>query len=643
MPETTPTRECDLIMRGGITSGIVYPRAIARLAGTFRFRSIGGTSAGAIAATIAAAAELGRCRAKGSHAPFARLARIPQELGATAPAGGSMLRSLFQPDRRVAHLMRAALAKGWGGRALGLLTPLGIVIAAAGLILAVLLFATQPFGMALAWSLLALLLAAVAAAGMSAWQGLRALPDLGFGLCGGLGQRDRPGLTDWMHARIQEAAGSRADGPPVTFGDLWGADRGERATTADDARQIELVLLTTNVGRGLSHRVPFIEGSFRGRLYFREQDMARLFPAPVLAWMLAHPRKRPEDPQVPAGFHALPEPWDLPILFGARLSLSFPGLLAQVPLWTADPVNADIPPRMVCCWFSDGGLTSNFPISLFDSPLPRRPTFGINLVPLMRAARAGPGEPFPRIEAPIDDDDWTAPRVFEPATVRDEDGIATTASRGALAQTGSYLARLNDVARNWGETELSMMPGYRDRIVHVALSGSEGGMNLDMPAEVIGRLGQYGEQAADVLIARYADGAVDPLTEQPPVVTWQTHQRVRMRAFFAGYEEMARRLARGWSAGGYDALLASMPAQGDADAFKYKWASAADRSWALATARTIVDTCASLAARGPAPLSPAFDTDDDATGADGGRSPRPKVVLRLTQPGDNDPLSEVTR
>ena len=40
--------ECDLVMRGGITSGIVYPRAIAKLAETYDFRSIGGTSAGAM-------------------------------------------------------------------------------------------------------------------------------------------------------------------------------------------------------------------------------------------------------------------------------------------------------------------------------------------------------------------------------------------------------------------------------------------------------------------------------------------------------------------------------------------------------------------------------------------------------------------
>src|SRR5262245_50209144 len=37
-----------------------------------------------------------------------------------------------------------------------------------------------------------------------------------------------------------------------------------------------------------------------------------------------------------------------------------------------------IPLRRV--WFSDGGLTSNFPIHFFDSPIPSRPTFCLNLV-----------------------------------------------------------------------------------------------------------------------------------------------------------------------------------------------------------------------------------------------------------------------
>src|SRR5262245_23743539 len=65
------------------------------------------------------------------------------------------------------------------------------------------------------------------------------------------------------------------------------------------------------------------------------------------------------------------------------MSLSFPVLLSAVPLYAANfecaPENGKY--SLERCWFSDGGLTSNFPIHFFDAPLPGRPTFGINLVP----------------------------------------------------------------------------------------------------------------------------------------------------------------------------------------------------------------------------------------------------------------------
>ena len=57
---TKPEEECDLVMEGGITSGVVYPPAILKLARRYRFRAVGGASAGAIAAAATAAAEYGR-------------------------------------------------------------------------------------------------------------------------------------------------------------------------------------------------------------------------------------------------------------------------------------------------------------------------------------------------------------------------------------------------------------------------------------------------------------------------------------------------------------------------------------------------------------------------------------------------------
>jgi hypothetical protein len=33
---------CDLVMKGGITSGVIYPKAAAKLATRYRFKNIGG-------------------------------------------------------------------------------------------------------------------------------------------------------------------------------------------------------------------------------------------------------------------------------------------------------------------------------------------------------------------------------------------------------------------------------------------------------------------------------------------------------------------------------------------------------------------------------------------------------------------------
>src|SRR5262245_46279921 len=71
---------CDIVMKGGITSGVVYPPAIVELSREYQFKNIGGASAGAIAAAATAAAEYGRQRSAGPTAGFERLAGLPSEL-----------------------------------------------------------------------------------------------------------------------------------------------------------------------------------------------------------------------------------------------------------------------------------------------------------------------------------------------------------------------------------------------------------------------------------------------------------------------------------------------------------------------------------------------------------------------------------
>jgi hypothetical protein len=108
MPEIAPMKlQCDLVMRGGIASGLVYPRAIAKLAETHDFRSIGGTSVGAIAAAGTAAAAWGT--KVGQDHFQTRLKHLPEELSEIRD-GKTVLERLFQPQPGTRRLFRVLMA-----------------------------------------------------------------------------------------------------------------------------------------------------------------------------------------------------------------------------------------------------------------------------------------------------------------------------------------------------------------------------------------------------------------------------------------------------------------------------------------------------------------------------------------------------
>ena len=97
--------QCDVVMKGGITSGVIYPSALHTLGTTYRIRGIRGTSAGAIGAAVGAAAEF--ARASGG---FARLLDLPDQLSE------GRLRALFQPERSTKALLPVMLAATGGDR-----------------------------------------------------------------------------------------------------------------------------------------------------------------------------------------------------------------------------------------------------------------------------------------------------------------------------------------------------------------------------------------------------------------------------------------------------------------------------------------------------------------------------------------------
>src|SRR5207237_6529743 len=86
----SPPEQCDLVMKGGITSGVLYPRAVSTLAGHYTFRQIGGASVGAVAAAAAAAAEYSRQHftTEAANQGFEGLEKLADELGATEPQTG---------------------------------------------------------------------------------------------------------------------------------------------------------------------------------------------------------------------------------------------------------------------------------------------------------------------------------------------------------------------------------------------------------------------------------------------------------------------------------------------------------------------------------------------------------------------------
>jgi hypothetical protein len=172
------------------------------------------------------------------------------------------------------------------------------------------------------------------------------------------------------------------------------------------------------------------------------------------------------------------------------------------------------PQSLRICWFSDGGISSNFPIHLFDAALPRWPTFAIDLT-------------YPKSNA---DDDM--PEIFLP--MENNQGwqrrYEAIAAPGAFAEVTGFLFGIIATMQNWRDLLQSRAPGHRDRIVHIALGEDEGGMNLDMDQEVLSRIAAKGGAAGDTLVREF---------------DFNNHWWVRWRNVASGTERFTIELAKG--------------------------------------------------------------------------------------------------
>jgi predicted acylesterase/phospholipase RssA len=518
-------------MKGGITSGVVYPLAVVELARRYAFKSIGGTSAGAIAAALTAAAELRR-RA-GSDAGFEILAALPEVLQ-------TRLVSLFQPSRAGRSAFRLLLAvvgrgpvwkRTWSAllallRTQALFAAIGTALAVLviGALLALVNAAPSPRVLG---SLCGLAAIAGALAGASAaflWRTPRALSANFLGLCRGLreGGRDEA-LTEWLVRNLDQVAGKGPGDPPLTFGELWrgqlgGRPEGDAAPPAIE-REIDLEVVTCNLTHGRPYRIPFESRAF----YFKPAEFRRLFPEPIVEFLKRH--------SAPARFYEpsedspwrLPAPADLPVVVAVRLSLSFPLLLSAVPLNAVDWSRAsnqdkrdDSPLDYERCWFSDGGIGSNFPIHFFDALLPRRPTFGLNL------------RPFP-LGQEADHQDQSK-NVHFPRTSQSEVVPDWNRFEGVLG----FLRAIVETMQNWVDSTQMKLPGYHDRVVHIELEKEEGGLNLEMPKERIAELTERGAVAGRLLVEQF---------------DWDRHRWTRYRTAFSQIQDVLDGMDRAWTDG----------------------------------------------------------------------------------------------
>lgn len=539
-------KKCDLVMKGGITSGIVYPPAVLELHKTYTFESIGGTSAGAIAAAGTAAAEYNR-----EQGGFDRLQDVrtwlsqddhlrnlfqattdtqllldilnaamerkgdPTELN-KLPFFLRIVRRLMPTIPSTALLVAGRLIRKWngsnkqfqdGGRTgigggiliatflaiISALTIMGIAAIFGGarnlwLLPASFLFFALVYSLIIGW--LGMWIGRIVTTLFAVYGQLtKKVPANNYGVCTGhSAQPDGTNLTDWLSDVIDHMAGLPPQSSPLTFGQLSGKD-------------INLKMVTSN----LSHGQPYVLPEGLKNFIYKESDIQQLFPDYVVKHLLTQlPGQDTLVPPeiLPAGYHFFPDAAQIPVVFGARMSLSFPLLLSAVPLYTISTTayddwhNGNLKAlgidHLQKNWFSDGGICSNFPIHFFDNWLPAHPTFGINLTKMSAATSTlDGGDNAQRSTAAIAQ--TVGQSVYLPPAEDRPDPEWTD-----IDQLFSFLGAIFGTSQNYRDTMQANLPSYRERIVQIRLDKSEGGLNLTMPADAIEKVVEKGTEAGQI-------------------------------------------------------------------------------------------------------------------------------------------------
>lgn len=197
-------------------------------------------------------------------------------------------------------------------------------------------------------------------------------------------------------------------------------------------------------------------------------------------------------------------------------------LFSAIPLYAVDYEERNFALRKFGrCFFSDGGICSNFPIHFFDSAVPLWPTFGVKLENERKHQKIG--------DAPSQQGNrWFLPEL-------NEDGRGDSFFRFDEAASGGanlfgFIGAILASARHWQNHMLVRAPGVRDRVLRVFLKKDEGGLNLNMSPSVLEDLTRAGSQGAEKLAARFGKGSEDRMN-------FDNHRWVRLRNLTAVMEK----------------------------------------------------------------------------------------------------------
>jgi hypothetical protein len=90
-------------------------------------------------------------------------------------------------------------------------------------------------------------------------------------------------------------------------------------------------------------------------------------------------------------------------------------------------------------------------------------------------------------------------------------------SHGLFGFAGAIL----NVMQNWRDNLQMLIPGYRDRIVHISHTEHEGGLNLRMDAAIIEKMSNRGRRAGEALLNQF---------------DWNNHAWIRYRSTMCCWE-----------------------------------------------------------------------------------------------------------